>query len=135
MRSRSDLPVRIATWLVLTLCAATLVAMAVPHLVSRSCQACIAKNEADIATLRGLIDQFQVDTGRYPTEAEGLGALLHGPPHTPSWKGPYLEQLPHDTWGRPYLYQTDSHTFTVLSYGRDGEPGGDGDNADITSSD
>lgn len=82
---------------------------------------------------------FRYDTGRYPTTAEGLKALLqnHG---LKSWRGPYTAgqekpEIPSDPWGRPYVYRCpgDHESYDLLSYGRDGIPGGEGEAADITT--
>lgn len=125
--------------LVVILIIAILAALIVPRLVSRTGQAKIAKAQADIATLRGLIDQFRIDCDRYPTNDEGLGALTTPPSDVQGWKGPYLEKLPQDPWNHDYIYQTPGNagtdSFLVESYGADGQQGGDGDNADISSSD
>jgi general secretion pathway protein G len=96
----------------------------------------IGKAKADIAVLRDAIDLFQEDCGRYPTSAEGLKALRNRPDDAPNWHGPYLQKdLVNDPWGNPYVYQCPGpdgkHGYLVESFGADGAPGGDGDNADI----
>ncbi len=82
------------------------------------------------------LDTYRLDTGRYPSAAQGLAALSARPADEPRWNGPYLQKAPPpDPWGRPYLYRqpgTGDAEFDLLSLGRDGQPGGDGDNADIS---
>ncbi|MEM6888125.1 MAG: type II secretion system major pseudopilin GspG [Pseudomonadota bacterium] len=90
--------------------------------------------EAQIAQLRTAIDIFQIDTGRLPTEAEGLNALVANPGTIAGWNGPYLRdgQLPTDAWGAQFIYRYDGNQVRVISLGSDGQPGGTGRGADIT---
>jgi general secretion pathway protein G len=91
---------------------------------------------AQIDALQKALDQYHLDTGRYPDTAQGLAALVVRPADEPRWSGPYLAKaVPADPWGRPYVYrQPGVHgEFDLLSLGRDGRPGGDGEDADITS--
>ena len=82
------------------------------------------------------LDQFRLDTGHYPSTEQGLGALFAKPANEPKWEGPYLSKnVPADPWGRAYQYKApgDHGDFDLFSYGKDGQPGGTGDAADITS--
>ena len=83
------------------------------------------------------LDTYRLDVGRYPTTEEGLAALMTAPPSAGAkWNGPYLKKaIPPDPWGNPYQYRSPgaSADYEVLSLGKDGQPGGTGDNADITS--
>jgi general secretion pathway protein G len=91
---------------------------------------------AQIDALDKALDQFRLDTGRYPTNEEGLQALVSSPSNEPNWAGPYLKKgVPPDPWGRPYVYQQPgSHSdFDLMSYGKDGRPGGTGEDADVTN--
>lgn len=96
----------------------------------------VSKAQAELTTLGSAIDQFRLDCDRYPTEAEGLTALLAAPKGVTGWNGPYLPgSIPMDPWGNPYHY-TDSgplieNGFELKSFGADGKPGGSGENADI----
>ena len=85
---------------------------------------------------KGLI-QYRIDTGHYPAQELGLVALFAPPPNEALWRGPYLKKaLPLDGWGRAYVYKqpgTNDRDFEVISYGSDGEPGGEGDAADIAN--
>jgi general secretion pathway protein G len=76
------------------------------------------------------------DTGRYPTEQEGLMALIKKPADVTGWRpGGYLQttDLPKDNWGNDFVYKCDQ--FVIISYGADGKPGGAGDDADLHSTD
>jgi len=89
---------------------------------------------AQVESLEKALDQYRLDTRRYPSTEEGLQALLSKPENAAGWNGPYLKKaVPADPWGRPYAYRTPGQKgeFEVLSYGRDGKPGGTGDDADI----
>ena len=92
--------------------------------------------KSQISEFETQLDQFKLDVGRYPTTDEGLQALRVKPPNVTNWDGPYSKKdIPMDPWGRPYVYRFPGQhgDFDVLSYGADGQEGGDGDNADITS--
>jgi len=91
--------------------------------------------KAQIELLGQALDQFRLDTGRYPTTQEGLIALMVNP-NIDKWEGPYLKKdLPNDPWGKPYIYQCPgTHgEYDLLSYGRDGSPAGEGEDADVVS--
>lgn len=93
--------------------------------------------KAQIVLLSTALDQFSLDTGRYPTSSEGLQALISNP-GVQDWAGPYLRKttVPKDPWQGEYRYEAPgSHglDFDLLSYSRDGSPGGEGDGADIVS--
>jgi len=91
---------------------------------------------AQIDALDKALDEFRLDMGRYPTSEEGLAVLVTPVTNEPNWGGPYLKKgVPVDPWGRPYLYQQPgSHSdFDLQSYGKDGRPGGTGEDADITN--
>ena len=89
--------------------------------------------EAQISQLRSALDIFLIDTGRYPTEQEGLAALVVGADTIRGWNGPYLRDgtLPEDPWGGAFRYSYDGDEPRVMSLGADGQPGGSGRNADI----
>jgi general secretion pathway protein G len=91
---------------------------------------------AQIDSFEKALDQYRLDTRRYPTTDQGLRALIERPSNEPLWNGPYLRKaVPLDPWGHPYLYKApgDKAEFEIVSYGRDGQPGGEGDAADITN--
>ena len=92
---------------------------------------------AQIDALDKALDQFRLDVGRYPTAEEGLQALVAQPNGEAKWSGPYLKKgVPADPWGRPYIYQqpsTHGGDFDLFSYGKDGRPGGSGEDSDLTN--
>jgi general secretion pathway protein G len=90
--------------------------------------------KAQIESLEKALDQYRLDTRRYPSAEEGLQALVSKPENAAGWNGPYLKKaVPADPWGRPYAYRTPGQKseYEVFTYGRDGKPGGAGDDADI----
>ena len=107
----------------------------VPNISRRSGQAKVAKAMADLSVLAGAVDQFREDCGRYPTNAEGIGSLTVASHSLKGWKGPYLKDITNDPWGNPYRYRAPGKTgrdgYLVESYGADGKPRGEGDDADI----
>jgi general secretion pathway protein G len=89
---------------------------------------------AQIKALEDALDQYRLDVGRYPDTEQGLAALNTQPAGEDRWQGPYLRKaVPNDPWGHPYQYrQPGEHgELDLYSYGKDGQPGGDGEAADI----
>lgn len=93
--------------------------------------------KAQIEAFEKSLDTYRLDVGRYPTTDEGLAALLTAPPTAGAkWNGPYLKKgVPPDPWGHPYQYKSPGakSEFEIISLGRDGQPGGTGEDADISS--
>ncbi len=93
--------------------------------------------KAQIEAFEKSLDTYRLDVGRYPTTDEGLASLLTAPPSAGAkWNGPYLKKgVPPDPWGHPYQYRSPGSKgeFEILSLGRDGQPGGSGEDADISS--
>ncbi|WP_339615949.1 type II secretion system major pseudopilin GspG [uncultured Gilvimarinus sp.] len=81
------------------------------------------------------LEIYMLDTGKFPTTEQGLEALVQNPGSVAGWDGPYLRrnELPQDPWNNDYQYKFpgENGEFDVLSYGADGRPGGEGDNADL----
>ena len=91
---------------------------------------------AQIDAFDKALDQYRLDTGHYPTTEQGLNALVTKPANEPKWAGPYLKKaVPPDPWGNPYVYKMPGEhgEFDLLSYGKDGQPGGTSEAADITN--
>jgi general secretion pathway protein G len=89
---------------------------------------------AQIDGLQKALDQYRLDAGRYPATGQGLAALRARPGDEPKWAGPYLTKaVPKDPWGHDYVYRSPGEhgDFDLSSLGRDGRPGGDGEDADI----
>ncbi|MDO5290464.1 MAG: type II secretion system major pseudopilin GspG [Pseudomonadota bacterium] len=85
-----------------------------------------------IADIDKALELFKLDTGRYPTTAEGLQALVAKPGSVNGWNGPYLKGgLPNDPWGNAYKYANAGNGIEILSLGADNAPGGEGENADV----
>jgi general secretion pathway protein G len=96
----------------------------------------IATAKAQIDALEKALDHYRLDVGHYPTTELGLAALVNRPPNEPKWNGPYLKKaVPLDPWGKPYVYKFpgEQGDFDLVSYGKDGQPGGTGENADLTN--
>jgi general secretion pathway protein G len=101
----------------------------------------VGKSETKVATaqiraLEDALDQYRLDVGRYPTTEQGLAALNAQPAGEARWKGPYLKKaVPADPWGNPYQYRSPGERgeIDLLSFGKDGQPGGTGEAADITN--
>ena len=91
---------------------------------------------AQIDSLEKALAQYRIDTGHYPTTEQGLAALVTRPQNEPKWEGPYLTKgVPLDPWGNAYVFKAPGEhgEIDILSYGKDGQPGGTGEAADITN--
>ena len=113
---------------------AALAGIIVPKFTRRSEQARITAARADISNLEVALDAFEIDTGRYPTSSEGLGALIQQPGNVVDWQGPYIKRgIPKDPWGNPYVYkqpgQYNQYGYDIYSFGPNGQQGG-GDDID-----
>ncbi len=118
-----------------------LAAVVGPRFFGKTEQAKVAAAKAQIENFSISLDSYQLDTGDYPSTQQGLQALItkpSSPPIPKNWRGPYLRKkdVPLDPWGNPYVYTYPAKNgpdFDLLSYGKDGKPGGTGDNAEITN--
>jgi len=101
----------------------------------------VAKAKADIATLEQGLEQYRLDNLTYPSTSDGLNALLAPPAGLAQperyRQGGYIKKLPNDPWGKPYQYAAPGRkgAFDIYSLGADGQTGGEGENADLYSSD
>ncbi|HVX41697.1 MAG TPA: type II secretion system major pseudopilin GspG [Gemmatimonadaceae bacterium] len=120
---------------------ATLAAIVAPSLFGNVGEARRSTARSQIQIMSLALDAYRVDNDDYPSTEQGLEALrtipVGGEPPK-NWKGPYLRQLvPLDPWGKPYVYASpgvmNPNGYDLYSLGKDGKPGGDGENADITS--
>jgi len=112
-----------------------LAALVFPRLIPKVGKGRQSAAKAQIELIGQALDQFRLDTGRYPSTSEGLNALMANPGIT-NWDGPYLKKaVPNDPWGKPYNYQSPgSHgDYDLSSLGADGSPGGESENKDINS--
>ena len=114
-----------------------LAALIVPNVIGRADDARVTAARTDVNNLMNALKMYRLDNQRYPTAEQGLQALVARPttnPVPPNWK-PYVDKLPNDPWGRPYQYMNPGikGEIDVLSLGADGQPGGEGNDADIGS--
>jgi general secretion pathway protein G len=123
--------------MVVLLIIGVLAALVVPNVLDRADDARVTAAKTDVANLMQALKLYRLDNQRYPTAEQGLQALLVKPTTTPvpsNWKN-YLDKLPQDPWGQPYIYLNPGiqGEVDVMSYGADGQAGGDGRNADLGS--
>jgi len=120
---------------------AILGSLVAPKILGRLDEARVTKARTDLNQLKSALDQYRMDNFRYPTTEQGLDALVHRPndPNLKNWRADgYIEQLVKDPWGHDYHYivpGTNGTPYDLFSYGADGQPGGTGVDADITSRD
>jgi general secretion pathway protein G len=114
-----------------------LAAVIVPTVLSKVDDARVAKAKQDIQSLEAALSMYYLDNSKYPSSEQGLTALVQQPtdPSIKHWRpGGYLERVSKDPWGNPYLYAfpgTHGKAYDLYTLGADGQPGGDGINADI----
>lgn len=107
-----------------------------PKYFSQVGKAEIKAARAQIDALGKALDQFRLDNGYYPSTEQGLAALIERPSNAAKWDGPYLSKaVPLDPWGNPYVFimPGEHGEYDLLSYGKDGSPGGEGEAAEITN--
>ncbi len=114
-----------------------LAALIVPNVLGRADDARITAARTDVGNLMQALKLYKLDNQRFPSTEQGLKALILKPTTEPvpgNWK-PYLDKLPSDPWGRPYQYLNPGikGEVDVLSFGADGQAGGEGNNADLGS--
>jgi general secretion pathway protein G len=126
--------------LVVIVVIAILATLVAPNIFQHVGAAKSATAKSQIEMLGAALDAYRLDNGKYPTTEQGLNALWEKPTIDPpdNWKAPYLRKpVPVDPWGKPYLYTypgtENPNGYDLLTYGADGKPGGDGEDADITS--
>ncbi|HEV8467757.1 MAG TPA: type II secretion system major pseudopilin GspG [Pseudolabrys sp.] len=114
-----------------------IMALVGPRVLNYLSESKVKAAKIQIQSFSSALDLFYLDTGRYPSRAEGLGALVQPAGGTASWNGPYLKggNVPLDPWGKAYVYRSPGQhgAYDVVSLGSDGQEGGDGTAADITS--
>jgi general secretion pathway protein G len=112
-------------------------ALVAPRLLQKSDTARVTAAHAQINSFMTALGAYKLDTGTFPTTEQGMQALRVAPAGVTQWQGPYLPQeIPVDPWARPYVYKypgDHGDEPDVISYGADGQPGGDATNADIVS--
>jgi general secretion pathway protein G len=111
-----------------------LVGFVAPRYFGQVTRSEVSTAKAQIEAFEKALDLYRLDTGKYPSTESGLLALVQRPPDEPRWNGPYLKKTPPpDPWGKPYVYKApgEKHEYDIISYGKDGAPGGSGENADL----
>ncbi|HAX41730.1 MAG: type II secretion system major pseudopilin GspG [Bryobacteraceae bacterium] len=136
-RTRRQRGVTLIEMLVVMTIIALFAALVAPRLLNKSDTARVTAARAQINSFMTALGTYKLDTGVYPTTEMGLNALRTRPQGVNQWQGPYLPQeIPHDPWGNDYIYKYPSDQGDepeIICYGADGQPGGDGINADIVS--
>ena len=118
-----------------------LAALVAPNVFRHVGTAKDAAARSQIEMLGAALDAYRLDNGRYPSTDQGLEALWQVPvaePRPSNWRGPYLRKaVPRDPWDNPYVYlspgEVNTQGYDLLSYGADGQLGGEGDDADVTN--
>ena len=123
--------------LVVVMILGLLISLAAPRIIGRTDDARITKARADIKAIEGALNLYKLDSGSYPTTAQGLVALVERPDSDPAprrWRdGGYLERVPLDPWDSELLYVSDGRQYVLRSLGADGEEGGEAADGDIDS--
>src|SRR5882762_4334961 len=136
-RTRRRAGVTLIEMLVVVTIIALFAALVAPRMLRKSDTARVTAARAQINSFMTALGSYKLDTGTFPSTEEGLQALRAKPNNQPQWQGPYLPQeIPVDPWGRAYVYKYPGEHGDepdVISYGADGQAGGDGINADIVS--
>lgn len=137
MRARAAAGFTLLEMLIVVVILGLIAVLVVNNLGGRSQKAKVDLAKVGVANVATWVEQFNLDVGRYPTAAEGLSVLLTKPQNAPEWRGPYPGKttMPKDPWNNDYIYEWDAtnNWFVIKSLGADGQPGGQGDNADITN--
>jgi general secretion pathway protein G len=111
-----------------------LAAVVVPRIMDNPDKARVVKAKQDVRVIKNQLDLYRLHNYRYPTTEQGLEALVQKPADAPHWQeGGYLDRLPKDPWGKPYLYLSPGQhgDIDIYSLGADGQPGGEGVDADV----
>jgi len=139
--ARSRLGFTLIEILVVIIVIGLLAGLVGPRILGRVSEAKTATARTQIELLGLGLDNYRLDNGSYPTTEQGLAALEERPSRDPvpaNWRGPYLKKaIPADPWGKPYGYASPGeHSptgYDLWTYGRDGQPGGEEDDADVVS--
>jgi general secretion pathway protein G len=136
-RTRRRAGVTLIEMLVVVTIIALFAALVGPQIFKQGDKARVTAAHAQINSFMTALGSYKLDTGMFPTTEQGLHALRIQPQDMTQWNGPYLaKDIPLDPWGRPYLYRYPGEHGDepdIISYGADGQPGGEGINADICS--
>jgi general secretion pathway protein G len=136
-RRRSERGYTLVEILVVITIIGLIMALVGPRVLNYLTESKVKTARIQIQSFTSALDLFYLDAGRYPTSAEGLAVLVRATSGITAWNGPYLKGglVPNDPWGKPYLYRSPGEhgAYDVVSLGSDGQEGGTGTAADITS--
>lgn len=136
-RRRSQRGLTLIEMIVVVTIIAMFAALVLPRFLGQADKARVTAAKTQINGFMTALGAYKLDTGTFPSTEMGLAALRTAPPNVPSWQGPYLpKEVPKDPWGRDYAYRFPGEHGDepdLVSFGADGQPGGDGINADILS--
>ena len=110
--------------------------LVVPNVVGRGDEARVTAAQTDMKTIELQLEMYKLHNSHYPSTDQGLEALSRKPGGSPeprNWRGPYIKKVPNDPWGTPYGYINDGTSPEMISFGADGQDGGEGVNQDISS--
>jgi len=137
-RSRRSFGFTLLELLVVLVIIGLLAGLVGPRLLGRVDSSKVTTAQTQVQLLRGAVENFRLDVGRYPSPEEGLNALMQAPSAADvraKWRGPYLnDALPNDPWDQPYQYSlpgANAQPFALYSFGSDKKAGGDGDAKDV----
>jgi len=118
---------------------AGLIAMVAPNIIGEAGAARVKTAKTEMANIKTALSMYKLNNYTYPSTSQGIEALVSKPSGSPEPKnykaGGYMPKLPIDPWGNPYLYFSQKGKFEIVSYGADGEEGGEEDAADVSSND
>lgn len=136
-RNRRQAGVTLIEMMVVVVIIALFAALVLPRMMGQADKARKTQARAQINAYLTALGSYKLDTGNYPTTEQGLQALRVKPENASGWQGPYTDkEIDNDPWGHPYLYRFPGEHGDepdLICYGADGQPGGDGINADIVS--
>jgi general secretion pathway protein G len=136
-RRQSERGITLIEMLVVVTIIALFAALVAPRMLGQADKAKRTAAHAQVNSFMTALGAYKLDTGNYPATEAGLQALRVRPENVPQWAGPYLPQdIPMDPWAHPYLYKypgDHGDEPDVISLGADGQPGGEGNDADIVS--
>jgi general secretion pathway protein G len=136
-RRRSERGYTLVEILVVITIIGLIMALVGPRVLNYLTESKVKTARIQIQSFASALDLFYLDAGRYPTSAEGLAVLVRPTAGITAWSGPYLKGgfVPNDPWGKPYAYRSPGEhgAYDVVSLGSDGQEGGTGTAADITS--
>ena len=136
-RRKGQAGVTLIEMMVVVTIIALFAALVLPKMMNQADRAKVTKAKADINGFETALGSYKLDTGTFPTTEQGLQALRVQPEGVENWQGPYVQkEIGNDPWGHAYVYHypgDHGDEPDIISYGLDGQPGGDGYNADIVS--